>query len=195
MSMLGVQISLSAGGVCVPDVPIDHGWARLAEGKWVKRERPVHCVVRWIFKDSWQRQRRKKMPAQNFTVSSLILSFPLFSPSRILLFRKYGLNEIHWLPLVWSPLPRKQLSGWGVLGHPCWDPKCIKHNPEQIMCKRKTTPKQTQTRAVQWGRMGVHSNGPAAQVYLLSCVCFLKLMGIKEMPTHTSGSAEDYMQL
>lgn len=75
--MLGVQISSSAGGVCVPDVPIDHGWACLAEGKWIKRERLVHCVVRWIFKDSWQRQRRKKMPVQNFTVSSLsLILFP-----------------------------------------------------------------------------------------------------------------------
>ncbi len=123
-------------------------WSRL-EPVWQKeetgkeRERPVHCGVRWIFKDSWQRQHRKKMPGQNFTVSSpsILSVLTLLSPSFVLLFRKYGLNEIHWLALVWSSLPRQQLSGWGALGHPRWEPKCIKHNPEQIMCKRKTAPK------------------------------------------------------
>lgn len=153
MSMLGVQISLSAGGVCVPDVPIDHGWTRLEEGKRVKRERG-QCIVgcggflRTAGNDSAGRICQSKTLL--FPLP-LILYFLLFSPSFVLLFRKYGLNEIHWLALAWSSLPRQQLSGWGDLGHPRWEPKCIKHNPEQIMCKRKTAP----------------------QVYLLSCL-FMK---------------------
>lgn len=139
MSILDVQISLSAGGVCVPDVPIDHGWTRLAEGKWVKREWG-QCIVwcRRFLRTAGNDSARRKCQRKTLLFPlSLILSFLLFSPSFVLLFRKYGLNEIHWLALVWSSLPRQQLSGWGAQGQPRWEPKCIKHNPEQIMCKRK----------------------------------------------------------
>jgi len=44
MSMLGVQISLSAGGVCVPDVPIDHGLGLLGRREMdKKREASALC--------------------------------------------------------------------------------------------------------------------------------------------------------
>lgn len=159
-----------------------------------ERERPVHGVVQWIFKDSWQRQHRKKMPTQNF-YCFLSLSF-FFFPSILFLPRSFlQETQTEWNLLTGSGL----VSSASATVVRVRDPRPYMDAPTEIQCVLDTIQNkswinwkrlQNKPRSVLCGVDKCIWTGLASWAGLHTFVClFVKLEMMREMANLGSGSA------